>query len=86
MSCCQDSRPRPAGPAGQMFDIKTLQSDLDIGLSDVYCFSDRWNSCKFNTSHNCNHNEDVHISCVLEGKQTLFDVNEVSTNKIKILH
>ena len=47
---------------GQFYDI--LQSNLAIGLDDVICSSDSWDSCEFITSHNCAHDEDVHLACI----------------------
>jgi len=48
---------------GQFYDI---QSSYDIGLDDVICSSDSWDSCEFTTSHNCAHSEDVHLACAVE--------------------
>lgn len=40
------------------------QSELNINLDDVSCSNTRrWSDCTFRTIDNCNHNEDVLLSC-----------------------
>ena len=45
------------------YDVHTVQSNLPIGLDDVSCSSDSWESCSYHTDHNCEHYEDVHLTC-----------------------
>ena len=40
-----------------------IQSGLNITLDDVACSSGEWESCSFEFSHNCNHNEDIFLQC-----------------------
>ena len=40
-----------------------FQQDLDIAMDDVQCNDDTWSSCTFESTSNCNHGEDVFISC-----------------------
>ena len=44
------------------------QYSLDIKLDDVKCLDyHEWSSCSYNESHNCEHDEDVFLTCG-EGK------------------
>ena len=49
---------------GQFYDI---QAGLEIGLDNVICTSDSWDSCSYIFIDNCSHGEDVHLNCVPEG-------------------
>ena len=42
------------------FDI---QNNLDINLDDVQCNSTDWGSCEYSEENNCDHSEDVFLSC-----------------------
>ena len=41
----------------------SFQMSKSIKLDNVKCQSDVWASCTYKTSHNCEHSEDVYISC-----------------------
>ena len=41
----------------------TFQSRKRIGLDDVICSSHHWASCRSTTHHNCNHREDILLTC-----------------------
>ena len=41
----------------------TFQSRKRIGLDDVLCSSGHWSSCRSTTHHNCNHREDILLTC-----------------------
>ena len=45
---------------GGTFDI---QNNLDINLDDVRCSSTDWGSCEYSEEHNCDHSEDVFLTC-----------------------
>ena len=46
-----------------------MQSDYEITLDDVACTNTEWESCSFNSErHNCEHDEDVFLSCSLDEK------------------
>ena len=45
---------------GQTFDI---QNNLDINLDDVQCNSTDWGSCEYSEENNCDHSEDVFLTC-----------------------
>ena len=53
---------------GQLYGIQT---NYQIGLDDVICSSDSWDSCTFITAHNCGHGEDIHLNCVPEGNDSI---------------
>ena len=40
-----------------------IQSNYDIKLDDVECNSTVWESCSYSEEHNCEHSEDVFLSC-----------------------
>ena len=42
------------------FDI---QSNYDIKLDDVECSSDELKNCRYSEIHDCEHSEDVFLSC-----------------------
>ena len=46
----------------------SLQETLEITLDDVACYSGEWSSCTYSFEHNCNHNEDVFLTCDGIGK------------------
>ena len=48
------------------------QSGYEIGLDEVVCSSDSWESCTFASDHDCSHSEDVHLHCALDGKLSDF--------------
>merc|ERR1719232_1791859 len=41
----------------------SFQSRKRIGLDDVICSSSHWASCRSTTRHNCNHREDILLTC-----------------------
>ena len=45
-----------------------IQSDLDIKLDDVVCSSGKWSDCRYSTTHNCGHIEDIFLNCHAFGK------------------
>ena len=45
-------------------DFGNLPDTYDIRLTDVKCYTDEWDSCSYLSNvHNCDHNEDVFLSC-----------------------
>jgi len=48
---------------GELFGV---QAEFEIGLDDVVCSSDSWDSCSSTTTHNCGHHEDVHLMCEVQ--------------------
>ncbi|KAL5268609.1 hypothetical protein ACHWQZ_G002453 [Mnemiopsis leidyi] len=48
---------------GYFYNVQ--QDARAIRLDDVACSSDVWTECSHSETHNCNHHEDVHISCEL---------------------
>ena len=48
-------------------ELHSIQTDLQIGLSDVVCSGDSWESCTFTTEQDCDHSEDVHLVCDVRG-------------------
>ena len=63
--------------------ITLLQSNYEITLDDVSCRSAEWESCSFNTNHNCAHNRDVFLSCFSEdlGKKLTKFFNRIIDTK-----
>ena len=45
----------------------------DIKLDDTSCSNDDWNSCSYNTDHDCSHIEDVYLSCEFPKGKLLLD-------------
>ena len=43
--------------------IWEVQNSYSINLDNVLCTSPYWDSCTYSTTHNCNHYEDVFLSC-----------------------
>ena len=41
-----------------------VQSSLDITLDDVDCNGESWSSCDYQTTPNCDHSEDVYLTCM----------------------
>ena len=41
----------------------SLQDSLEINLDEVDCHNEDWSSCSYSEDHNCEHSEDVFISC-----------------------
>ena len=39
-------------------------SGYDIGLDEVNCSNTNWDSCTYETSHDCSRSESVKLSCV----------------------
>ena len=39
-------------------------SGYEIGLDEVNCSNSNWNSCTYETSHDCSRSESVNLSCV----------------------
>ena len=40
-----------------------IQSDYNINLDDIKCSNDEWGNCSYSKEHNCEHSEDVFLSC-----------------------
>lgn len=40
-----------------------MQDYYNINLDDVQCGSAEWESCTFSKEHNCEHREDVFLTC-----------------------
>lgn len=40
-----------------------LQYGLEIGLNEVMCENSSWESCRYLTANDCDHNQDVHLKC-----------------------
>ena len=40
-----------------------IQSNYDIKLDEVECGSDEWKNCSYSERHDCEHSEDVFLSC-----------------------
>ena len=43
-----------------------IQGTFDINLDDVECSRSEWKSCTFAEEHDCDHDEDVFLSCTFE--------------------
>ena len=41
----------------------SIQDGFDINMDEVQCSSELWSSCTFKESHNCEHTEDVFLTC-----------------------
>ena len=48
---------------GYFYNVQ--QTARAIRLDNVACSSNVWAACSYSETHNCNHHEDVHISCEL---------------------
>ena len=49
-------------------DLIMKRSQYEIRLDNVVCYIPNWKSCSFNEKlNNCNHHEDVFLSCQLKG-------------------
>ena len=44
------------------------QQDYEIKLTKVVCEDSEWESCSYSEEPNCQHNEDVFLSCSSTGK------------------
>ena len=58
-------------------DFESLQGSLDIKLVDVTCEDENWGSCSYlpnSEYHDCDHSEDVFISCTCSGINSFDDV------------
>ena len=49
----------------------SIQSTYSITLGDVICRTSSWSSCTYSESPNCDHNEDVFLTCADEGKKSI---------------
>ena len=47
--------------SGSFFNVQNV---LDIKLDDVNCKGWSWSTCRYRSSHNCDHSEDVFLTCV----------------------
>ena len=47
------------------YSYSSLQDRLRINLDDVNCDQENWSSCSYSGDHDCQHSEDVFISCIL---------------------
>ena len=51
-------------------DFGNLHNNYDIKLDDVNCDTNEWESCSYSADyHNCDHNEDVFLSCSTEAEE-----------------
>ena len=41
----------------------SIQFDYRIAIENVNCRNNSWSSCTYSESYNCDHNEDVFLSC-----------------------
>ena len=41
----------------------SVQQSYDIALDNVYCQTDNFAECTYETSDNCGHSEDVYLTC-----------------------
>ena len=48
-----------------------IQSNYDIKMDDVQCSREDWTSCTYETYHNCDHSEDIFLTCT--GKRRFKD-------------
>ena len=46
-----------------------IQSNYEIKLDDVNCYSDQWSDCAFSETNDCSHSEDVFLEC--QGKRLI---------------
>ena len=44
------------------------QSDREITLDNVDCGSHNWDFCRYSTTHNCEHSQDVFLTCMPGGE------------------
>ena len=56
----------------------SIQSEFHIELDEVKCSSGDWESCSFQTSNDCSHDEDVFLQCDGVGEQILFCYSSIS--------
>ena len=54
-----------AGSSGwdNSYSYSSLQDSRTINLDDVNCDKEDWSSCSYSEDHDCQHFEDVFISC-----------------------
>lgn len=60
----------------------SIQSIYDIHLDDVVCLNLEWDSCSYSESNNCDHSEDVFLSCSA-GRGKLFWPKKTTTKNIQ---
>ena len=55
----------PGATSWRIYDttIYDTQSNVPVGLDNVVCVSDNWDLCLYITDHNCDHTEDVFLTC-----------------------
>ena len=51
--------------SGSSYNLKfrNYVQSLDITLDDVECRESDWDTCRYSTTHNCVHSEDVYLVC-----------------------
>ena len=59
----------------------SFQSRKPIRLDDVICSSTHWSSCRSNAHHNCNHREDILLTCTGTGFKLLNAHGHVVTGR-----
>ena len=59
----------------------SFQSRKRIGLDDVICRSSHWASCRSTTRHNCNHREDILLTCEGTGFKLLSSSGSLVTGQ-----
>merc|ERR1719411_1727489 len=59
----------------------SFQSRKPIRLDDVICSSSHWSSCRSNAHHNCNHREDILLTCTGTGFKLLNSHGNVVTGR-----
>ena len=69
--------------SGNYYEVRQLS--YDIKLDDVHCLSSDWEDCTFSTSHNCDHSEDVFLTCAQGKCFNLIDILPTGMEKIEII-
>ena len=60
-------------------NIFTFSLDYEITLDNVRCSHAYWTTCEFSESHNCDHSEDVFLTCrEVEGRVCIEFMNRTS--------
>ena len=68
---CKDMNYTRAISWTSSLDFGLVQERRSIMLDDVSCDTTEWESCFYEEDHNCDHSEDVFLSCSREGGKLL---------------
>ena len=62
-----------------------LQETLEIKLDNVICPDPIWSTCSFDESHNCQHSEDVFLTCLGKGADDVISSNLLRTKTFRFI-